>query len=159
MSSAEEDENVVVVAPVLWIETDTPCHSELCGLLSPTCLYPGRKSYILLRKGIASQKGVDYFVLPNVNAPTTGMSLSAKDLCYKDRKTDRLLKLRSYDPSKDTPVEVPHVILLGINKYMIVDLVKTVLENRSAILDRVSDKLKQYQEGCLGLSRKFTRQL
>ncbi|KAI7865392.1 uncharacterized protein EV154DRAFT_162074 [Mucor mucedo] len=180
MYSAEEDENIVVVAPVLWIEADTPCHSELCGLLSPTCLYPCRKCYILLRKGIASQKGVDYFVLPHAernrghyvvassdcrrlsiiqNAPTTGTSLSAKDLCYKDRKKDRPLELQSYDRSKDTTVEVLHAILLGISKYMIVDLVKTVLKNRSAILDRLSNKLKQYQEECVGLSRKFTRQL
>jgi hypothetical protein len=51
MYSAEHDEDVLVVAPLLWLEADTPCHSELCGLYSPTSLYPCRKCYTRLRRG------------------------------------------------------------------------------------------------------------
>ncbi|KAL0086580.1 hypothetical protein F4703DRAFT_1724397, partial [Phycomyces blakesleeanus] len=43
MFSAKDNENVLVASPLLWIEADTPCHSELCGLRVPTSLYPCRK--------------------------------------------------------------------------------------------------------------------
>ncbi|KAI8326027.1 hypothetical protein EDC96DRAFT_593591 [Choanephora cucurbitarum] len=35
MYSTIDQEEVIVVAPLLWIEADSPCHSELCGLLRP----------------------------------------------------------------------------------------------------------------------------
>ena len=51
MYSTIDQEEVIVVAPLLWIEADSPCHSELCGLLGLTTLYPCRKCYFLLRRG------------------------------------------------------------------------------------------------------------
>jgi hypothetical protein len=39
MFSAEEDEDVLMVAPLLWIEADTPCHNEMCGVKHPSSNY------------------------------------------------------------------------------------------------------------------------
>jgi hypothetical protein len=48
MYSAEENEMVLVVSPLLHIEGDTPCHNELVSILSPSSKYPCRKCYIRL---------------------------------------------------------------------------------------------------------------
>ncbi|OBZ81086.1 hypothetical protein A0J61_10865 [Choanephora cucurbitarum] len=31
MWSADDNEYVIVMAPLMWVEADSPCHSELCG--------------------------------------------------------------------------------------------------------------------------------
>ncbi|KAL0087485.1 C2H2-type zinc finger transcription factor, partial [Phycomyces blakesleeanus] len=179
MFSAEDNEYVLVVVPILWIEADMPCHSELCRLLGPATTFPCRRCYIELRHAKDFVKNLSYFcecherrtqehyVLANSspgrdteipNAPKIGMNMPANEISFRDRSTGRLLELQSFDPEKDTPVEILRTILLGVAKYMVIDLVKVVLKNDTATIARLSEFLTDYTRST-GLSRKFTQNL
>lgn len=177
--SAKDGHDVLVVSPLLWIEADTPCHSELCSLLDPTTLYPCRKCYVLLRRGKNSLKYVNYctsrhnyrtnehYLLASSN-PTRntmimgalgpGADLPSKSLSHKDRGTDVLSQLGSFDPSKDTPVEILHCILLRVAKYLVNDLVKVILKGHPREMSKLDCCLRDYQNS-KGLSRNFTKEL
>ncbi|OAD74816.1 C2H2-type zinc finger transcription factor [Phycomyces blakesleeanus NRRL 1555(-)] len=179
MFSVEDNEYVLVVAPILWIEADMPCHSELCGLLGPATTFPCIRCYIELRRAKVFVKDLSYFcecherrtqehyVLANSspgrdteipNALKIGMNTPANKISFRDRLTGRLLELQSFDPEKDTPVEILHTILLDVAKYMVIDLVKVVLKNDTVTIARLSEFLTDYTRST-GLSRKFTRNL
>ncbi|KAL0073970.1 hypothetical protein J3Q64DRAFT_1881433 [Phycomyces blakesleeanus] len=159
MFSAKDNENVLVASPFLWIEADTPCHSELCGLRTPTSLYPCRKCYVHLQRSMPNLQSSSYYTGRHTartkahylavastsghgstipDAPLTGNALTASNLCFTNRATDALLELQSFDSSTDTSVEVLHNILLGVAK--------------------LSKALKGY-ENSQGISRKFTQEL
>ncbi|OAD73059.1 hypothetical protein PHYBLDRAFT_169317 [Phycomyces blakesleeanus NRRL 1555(-)] len=143
MFCEKENQYVLVIAPVLWIEADTPCHSELCRLSGSTSLYPYRKCYVCIHRLKDSLPAKEYctephkrrtqehYVLANFmldrttiipNAPTDRCNLPAKDLSFKDRSTGSLLELDAFNPSRDMPVEILPTILLGIEKYMVIHL-------------------------------------
>jgi hypothetical protein len=52
------------------------------------------------------------------NKSTSIMESSWDNLGYKLTGGEVFLKLKSFDPTKDTPVEMLHVVLLGITKYV-----------------------------------------
>ncbi|KAL0097636.1 hypothetical protein J3Q64DRAFT_1629339 [Phycomyces blakesleeanus] len=86
------------------------------------------------------------------------MNTPANEISFRDHSTGRLLELQSFDPEKNTPVEILHTILLGVAKYMVIDLVKVVLKNDTATIARLSEFLTDYTRST-GLSRKFTQNL
>ncbi|KAI8329407.1 hypothetical protein BC941DRAFT_324262, partial [Chlamydoabsidia padenii] len=137
MYSAEHGEDVLVVAPVLFITADNPRHSELVGLLGLTTTFPCRFCYY---RKIVGKKPGDYVELLNKLYPrrtrdhyclaataldrktpisgVLGTPLMAKDFSYKNKGADDLLQLQPFDPSNNTPVEILHTVLLGVAKYL-----------------------------------------
>ncbi|OBZ81342.1 hypothetical protein A0J61_10609 [Choanephora cucurbitarum] len=177
MGSAVDNEYVIVVAPLMWIEADSPCHSELCGLLGLKTLYSCRKCYVLLSRKKGAQTSLDHFIqdhqertkeryllaasTPNrtlmiVGAPGAEYTTKASDLSFKNRNTDSLLELESFDPRQDTPTEILHTVLLGIAKYLINDLVKFVLTDEQT--KKVNAALDSYKSS-LEFSRQISRNL
>ncbi|OAD67399.1 C2H2-type zinc finger transcription factor [Phycomyces blakesleeanus NRRL 1555(-)] len=175
MFSTEDNEYVPVVAPILWIETDMPCHLELCRLLGLATTFPCRRCYIELRRAKDFVKDLSYFcecherrtqehyVLANSspgrdteipNAPKIGMNTPANEISFRDHLTGCLLELQSFDSEKDTPVEILHTILFGVAKYMVIDLVKVVLKNDTVTIARLSEFLTDYSGPSI-ISRPF----
>ncbi|OAD74090.1 hypothetical protein PHYBLDRAFT_144548 [Phycomyces blakesleeanus NRRL 1555(-)] len=142
MFCEKENQYVLIVATVLWIEVNTFCHYELCGLSGPMSLYYA--------------ENVITTIIPD--APTDRCNLPAKDLRFQDRLTGSLLELDAFDSSSNTPVKIPHTILLGIEKYMVIHLINSILKSKKDIIQRIKTCLNDYK--CLtGLSCKFTRNI
>ncbi|OAD71822.1 hypothetical protein PHYBLDRAFT_72696 [Phycomyces blakesleeanus NRRL 1555(-)] len=167
MFSAEDNEHVLVVGPLLWIEADTPCHSELCGLRASTCLTAEKlKDEIHYTGSHASRTKERYQIATStpdrsstiLDAPLTGKNFKASELSFQYMAMNVLLDLDSFDPSTNTPVEILHNILLGVAKYLVTDLVKVVLKGHPGLLNKLIDSLNEYEKS-QGLSRKFTRLL
>ncbi|OAD74568.1 C2H2-type zinc finger transcription factor [Phycomyces blakesleeanus NRRL 1555(-)] len=78
------------------------------------------------------------------NAPKIGMNTPANEISFRDHLTDHLLELQLFDPEKDISVEIFHTILLGVVKYMVIDLVKVVLKNDTVTIARLSEFLTDY---------------
>ena len=142
-----------------------------------TTLYSCRKCYILLRRGQNALLDAQHYLTDHTprtkehyliaassadraslisNAPEEGKTTSAKDLSFKNRGTDDLLRLEAYNPQQDTPTEILHTVLLGVAKYLVNDLVKIVLTKQQLVL--VNNRVKEYRDAT-GYSRLFNREL
>ncbi|KAI9243045.1 hypothetical protein EDC94DRAFT_591189, partial [Helicostylum pulchrum] len=124
MYDLEYDEEVLVYAPVLFITGDNVRHSEIC------CNYvaaPRFKMYSVMyaidelpklpAPGVTLRnrgRGVGR----NPNESTPGQEDAWNKLGYKKTGGEVFLQLKAFDPTKDTPVEMLHVMLLGITKYV-----------------------------------------
>lgn len=190
MYSAEHGEDILVVAPLLLVMADNPRHSEICGLMSPTSTYPCRKCYarnLSNARGTVNlqditkkhyQRTKEHFCMAagevrdcirNANGnvmiedalvDSPGQDIIASAVGYKDTMAKHLLKLRSFDPSKDTSIEILHTLLLGVVKYLVEHLVKKMLHGnpQAAKMKRLQDALADYAKA-KGYSRHFRRQL
>ncbi|SAL95007.1 hypothetical protein [Absidia glauca] len=177
MYSAEHGEDVLVTAPILFITADNPRHAELVGLLHSTTLFPCRFCYFrkldrnapgynpeLLNKRYL-ERTRDHYCLAATTLDRSTMipdvlenPIKASDLSYRTKGADDLLKLKSFDPSIDTPVEILHSILLGVADYLVQHLVKIVMKNRKSSMQRLTDGLTKNARGP-GFSRHFRRNL
>lgn len=176
MYSAEHGEDVLVVAPLVCITADNPRHSELCGLLGLSTLYFCRFCYYLKTKKtndyveerlnrVYLRRTKDHYLAAAANPDRStllegilSMPMAAKDLGFKNKGTDDLLQLQSFDPSQDAPVEILHCILLGVVKYLVTYMVKVMLKNQAEKMARLVKALDDYAGG-LGFTRSFCRNL
>ncbi|KAI7891101.1 uncharacterized protein EV154DRAFT_91175 [Mucor mucedo] len=178
MYSAEENEMILVTAPLMFIMADNPAHSDICGILGMTTVFPCRKCYFrnikkrkneiyavtpeqLLAKYNNRTKG-DYVLALDPNAVITNaveFPVAAKLLSYRNLGgSERLLELASYNPAEDTPVEILHTILLGVGKYLVNHLIKVTLSKNKSAMAILITAVKRY-ESCKNYSRNFSRQL
>ncbi|KAL0084965.1 hypothetical protein J3Q64DRAFT_1861028 [Phycomyces blakesleeanus] len=170
MFCEKENQYVLIVATVLWIEVNTFCHYELCGLSGPMSLYYAENDFLSAKEYYTKphkRRIRKHYVLANFmldrttiipDAPTDRCNLPAKDLRFQDRLTGSLLELDAFDSSSNTPVKIPHTILLGIEKYMVIHLINSILKSKKDIIQRIKTCLNDYK--CLtGLSCKFTRNI
>ncbi|CEG77629.1 hypothetical protein RMATCC62417_12343 [Rhizopus microsporus] len=82
--------------------------------------------------------------IPNI--PEFGNVLHACDLSYSHRNTEALLELKAFDPSKDTPAEALHGVLLGIGKYLVKNSVQVVLKgNKTGKLKKLAHCIKSFK--------------
>ncbi|OAD75375.1 hypothetical protein PHYBLDRAFT_166622 [Phycomyces blakesleeanus NRRL 1555(-)] len=167
MFSTEDNKYILVIAPLLWIEADTPCHFKLCDLCAPTCLTVEKlKDEIHCMGSHASRTKDNYQIAASTSdrsstityAPLTGKNFKASELSFRYRATDILLDLDSSDLLIDTPVEILYNILLSVAKYLVTDLVKVVLKRHSSLLNKLIDSLKEYRKS-QDLLQNFTRLL
>ena len=145
MFDAVLKEDVFVVAPLLFIKADNPRHAEITCLKHSTATYPCRKCFWCRHANNYDQnirttpeeyvsapreKGHWESLFITSNLPIPDFSIRVRDrqgnfifvddlmtLGFKDSNGKGLLGLSSWDPSKDTPVEILHGLCLGLIKY------------------------------------------
>ncbi|SAM00634.1 hypothetical protein [Absidia glauca] len=150
MYSAEHGEDVLVIAPILFITADNLGMRNLldCFTLRLYSLADSATSGNLIAMLLVTTDDTD--------TSCFGNSHKASDLSYRTKGADDLLKLKSFDPSIDTPVEILHSILLGVADYQVQHLVKIVMKNRKSSMQRLTDGLNKNVRGP-GYSRHFLR--
>lgn len=178
MYSAEEDEIVLVTAPLTFILADNPAHSDICGILGLTTLFPCRKCYFRNNKKkknepytvpLASLKKrykrrtKAHYIAASINdkviiPDAVEHPLSAKALSYRNLGSEMFLVLESYDPAQDTPVEILHTILLGVAKYLVKHLIQVTLAGKESKMDLLINALQQYTK-CKSYNRSFSKEL
>ncbi|KAI8326908.1 hypothetical protein EDC96DRAFT_581144 [Choanephora cucurbitarum] len=178
MYLAVDNEDVLVVTPVLSIKADSPCHSQHCGLYGLRTKYPCKKCYVELSRGIrARERTVTYYTGTHCersilhymiaatssdrssvieNVPHPGENLTAKDFSFKDTNTCALLQLKSFNPQRDTSTKILYTVLLGVAKYLITDLVK-IIATKSQLV-KITTALNNYKQSKV-FSRKLSREL
>lgn len=178
MFSAEDNEMVLVTAPLIFILADNPAHSDICGILGLTTVFPCRKCYFrnhkkkknesynvsidMLNRNYNRRTKEDYIAASHdekaIIEDAVEYPLAADLLSYRNLGSERLLELDSYDPAQDTPVEILHTILLGVAKYLVNHLIKVTLAKSQSKMDLLILGLKRYAE-CKSYSRPFSKKL
>ncbi|KAI8461060.1 hypothetical protein BY996DRAFT_6429500 [Phakopsora pachyrhizi] len=122
-------EDVLVLPVILMFLGDSPMHAEITSTLHPNVsLQPCRicKLKAKNKKDKATGTYVDNFIGQNTNGilvqPDLRSWIDTKKAAYHTwylvQRGAPKTQVQSFDGHKDTPVEVLHVILLGIVKYL-----------------------------------------
>ncbi|KAL0079453.1 hypothetical protein F4703DRAFT_1958524 [Phycomyces blakesleeanus] len=138
--SAKDNTYILLMASLLWIEADTPCHSELCDILGPAMLYPCCKHYILIQRTVPLKEMKCY--LKRYNKRTKEHYVLANSTNNRTMIMPDVLNTGK----PDTMVEILYAILLGIAKYLINRLVKITLKKHADKLEKLSKSLKEREQ-------------
>ncbi|KAL0092321.1 hypothetical protein J3Q64DRAFT_1718582 [Phycomyces blakesleeanus] len=101
MFSTQDNENVLVASPLLWVEADTPCHSELCGLRASTWLYPCRKCYVVLQRTTEKLKDEVHYMGRHDSRTKEHYLIAASTLDRSYTVPDAPLTGKTFKASKD----------------------------------------------------------
>ena len=145
MYSVIHDDYVLVVAPLLFIQADNYRHSELTMHKGSCALRYCRKCIIerianpnpkprknakkptvertpvILKKvnHIHPRRTIDFLHVINNASPDDEINKTANRLSYTKNGSQELLRLKSYDGTLDTPIELLHTLTLGIGKFLV----------------------------------------
>ncbi|KAI8450190.1 hypothetical protein BY996DRAFT_6417621 [Phakopsora pachyrhizi] len=150
-------EDVLALPVALLFMGDSPMHAEITSTMHPNLsLQPCRicKLKAKNKKEKATGTCVDNFIRQNTN----GILVKPKLRSWIDTKKNAYHtwylvqrgapKTQGFDGHKDTPVEVLHVILLGIVKYLYCDLISGLTVDKK---DELVAQLQSFDIGNLNI--------
>ncbi|OAD67256.1 hypothetical protein PHYBLDRAFT_63748 [Phycomyces blakesleeanus NRRL 1555(-)] len=174
MYSKDYGEDVLVVAPLLLFMGDNPwqlqlaMHSETsgkhfcrkCHLETPQSTQKDNTSeipYLPVDHNSAEKRTKEFlnaFVTANTDSE---LYKHGCDLNYSKNGSKEFLRLEAFDATKDMPIEILHIILLGLSQYLVNYLLK-FSKMSTAEMARLESALSSYRV-CKNYSRKFRNQL
>ncbi|KAL0086822.1 hypothetical protein F4703DRAFT_1942034 [Phycomyces blakesleeanus] len=174
MYSEDYGEVVLVVAPLLLFMGDNPRQSQLamhkgtsakkfcrkCLIPSPRIeqgSIPDAPPYSPVDHHGSEERTRD-FLCAFANADSQSeLYLNGCELSYIKNGSEEFLRLEAFDPTKDMPVEILHIIPLGLTKYLMTFLWKQKMLTTSE-KGRLQEALNSYKS-CKSYSRTFRNKL
>ncbi|KAG2192019.1 hypothetical protein INT47_008245 [Mucor saturninus] len=175
MYTAQHDQYVLVVSPLLFISGDNPRHSQLamhkgtnsshycrkCFLPTPANPNKRRKDNLVGLDSIVHDgypKRTKSLLRQFCNAPvgTEEYDLGNRLSCSKNG-SEELLRLESFDATLDTPVELLHCVSLGVMRYLVTLLIISNILNQEQ-KNRIQSCLDDYRAS-KAFSRTFRNEM
>ncbi|KAL0079383.1 hypothetical protein J3Q64DRAFT_1763171, partial [Phycomyces blakesleeanus] len=172
--SEDHGEVVLVVAPLLLFMGDNPRQSQLAMhkrtsakkfcqkcLISLPCIEQGSIPDAPLYSPVdhrGSEERTRDFLCAFANADSQSeLYLNGCELSYIKNGSEEFLRLEAFDPIKDMPVAILHIIPLGLTKYLMTFLWKQKMLTTSE-KGRLQEALNYYKS-CKSYSRTFRNKL
>ncbi|KAL0097127.1 hypothetical protein J3Q64DRAFT_1844504 [Phycomyces blakesleeanus] len=161
MYSEDHSEGVLVVAPLLLFMGDNPCQSQLAmhkgtsaKKFCQKCLIPlprieqgsipDTPPYSPVDHHGSEERTRDFLcTFANANSQSE-LYLNGCKLSYIKNGSEEFLRLEAFDPTKDMPVKILHIIPLGLTKYLMTFLWKQKMLTTSE-KGRLQEALNSYK--------------
>ncbi|OAD68750.1 hypothetical protein PHYBLDRAFT_150341 [Phycomyces blakesleeanus NRRL 1555(-)] len=171
MYSEDHSEGVLVVAPLLLFMGDNPCQSQLAmhkgtsaKKFCQKCLIPlprieqgsipDTPPYSPVDHHGSEERTRDFLcTFANANSQSE-LYLNGCKLSYIKNGSEEFLRLEAFDPTKDMPVKILHIIPLGLTKYLMTFLWKQKMLTTSE-KGRLQEALNSYKTFLPGIMSKL----